>query len=126
MGIKAFSPDAIIEYVPKYGRNRGSEDPCVVKLHYVPYMKSQEYARLIAARLNDTADKEKATKVAQEVQKRQFLENVVSVSGFIVDGQEKTTAEDLWAHASSELIYEILGAMESPLKLNEGIKAAAL
>lgn len=120
MALQAFSPDAIIEYVPKYGRNRGSDNPCVVKLHYVPFVKSQEYARLIAARINVSTDKEKATRVAQEVQKRQFIENVVSVSGFIVEGQEKTSPEDLWVHASSELIYEILAAMESPLNLNEG------
>ncbi|WKZ34014.1 MAG: hypothetical protein QY316_06350 [Thermodesulfobacteriota bacterium] len=125
MAIEVFSPDVAIEYIPEYGKNRESDKPCIVKLRYVPFVKSQEYSRLIAARLGQGAPREKVTEVSQAVQKRQFFDNVVSTSGFFVDGKEITTVEGLWEHAPSELVHEIVTAMESALKLKEGLRVHA-
>ena len=58
--------------------------------------------------------------INREVQKRQFIENVESVKGFIVDGQENTSVEAFYECAPAELIYEIIAALENSAKLSEG------
>lgn len=125
MAINVFSPDEVLEYVPEYGKNRENESPCVVRLHYVPFVKTQEYARIISARTKHETDKARVTEICQEVQKRQFLENIVSVSGFTVDGKEITTPAALWEHSAAGLIYELVATMESPINIREGLKKEA-
>lgn len=128
MGIISFSRDAVIDYVPAYGGNRGSADPCVVGLRFVPHGKVQEYSRLIAARGKgiDAGDADKRLNVSHEVQKRQFVENVASVTGFRVDGRDLSTAEELYDHAPIGLIYELLAAMQDSASLDEGQRKNSL
>lgn len=118
MAIVSFSKDTIIDYVPEYGGNRDSADPCVVKLRFVPFSKVQEYSKIIAARAK--GDMSKAPDISREIQKRQFCESVESVSDFFVDGREVTSADEFYEHAPSELVYELIRAMESSAKLSEG------
>lgn len=122
MAIEMFSPDSILEYVPEYGKNRESESPCVVKLRYVPFVKTQEYARLITARSKHETDKERLAEIYQQVQKRQFLDNIVGVSGCTVDGKEITTPAALWEHAAPHLVYELLAVMEDGCKIKAGLR----
>jgi radical SAM superfamily enzyme with C-terminal helix-hairpin-helix motif len=125
MAIQVFSPEEVLEYIPEYGKNRESESPCVVRLHYVPFVKTQEYARLISARSKHETDKARLAEIYQDVQKRQFLDNIVSISGFTVDGKEITTPSALWEFSAAGLIYELIAVMESPIKIREGLRKEA-
>ena len=120
MAIESFDPANLIDYVPAYAGNRGSDDPCVVSLKFVPYARVQHYARLIAARQRNAADPVKLTEVSQEIQKKQFVESVDKVSGFFIEGREVTEANEFYETADTELIIEIIQAMESQQKLTEG------
>ncbi|CAG1065998.1 hypothetical protein BAC1_01595 [uncultured bacterium] len=127
MALHSFSPGSIIEYVPEYGKNKENDPPCIVKLRYVPFVKTQEYARLLAARTRHyaTPDKSGAIIASQEIQKRQFIENIDSVSGFFVGEREVSTPEELWDNAPAGLVYELVSAMEDSQKLRAGIKKEA-
>lgn len=120
MAITLFSKGQEIDYIPRYGGNRDGIDPAIVRLRYVPYEAVLAYGRQIAARTRVLKDQTKAVEVTHEIQKKEFLENVASVSGFHVDGKEIATAEDLWEHAPTELINELILAMEDAAKLSEG------
>ncbi len=120
MGITLFTKGQEIDYIPQYGGNRDGIDPAIVRLKYVPYEMVLAYGRQIAARTRILKDQSKAVEVTHEIQKKEFLENVVSVSGFSAGGVEITSAADLWDHAPTELINELILAMEDAAKLSEG------
>ena len=118
--IISFDKDTIIEYVPAYGGNRESENPCVVRLRYVPYSRVQHYAKLLSARAKNFNDASKVAEAGQEVQKKQFAENVEAVSGYFIGDREVTDASEFYETADTELVIEIIRAMESQSKLSEG------
>ena len=120
MAIISFDKDAVIEYVPAYGENRESETPCVVRLKFVPYSRVQHYARIISAKAKGAAINEKIAEIAQEIQKKQFVESVESVSGYFIGAKEITTPSEFYETADTELILELIKAMESQQKLSEG------
>src|SRR3972149_1915491 len=84
MAIISFDKDAIVEYVPAYSGNRNSDAPCVVRLKFVPYSRVQHYARLISAKAKGAAINEKIAEIAQEIQKKQFVESVESIEGYLI------------------------------------------
>jgi len=121
MAIVSFDKDVLIDYVPAYGGNRDSEDPCVVRLKFVPYSRVQEYSRLLAARAGGaTGDAVKTVNLSQSVQKKQFVENVASVSGYYIGEREVSGPEDFYESADTELVTEIIRSMENIHKLSEG------
>ncbi len=121
MAIISFDRDVLIDYIPAYGGNRESEDPCVVRLKFVPYSRVQEYSRLLAARASGAAgDAVKTVNLSQSVQKKQFVENVASVSGYYIGEREVSGAEDFYESADTELVTEIIRSMENIHKLSEG------
>jgi len=121
MAIVSFDKDVLIDYVPAYCGNRDSEDPCVVRLKFVPYSRVQEYSRLLAARAGGaTGDAVKTVNLSQSVQKKQFVENVASVSGYYIGEREVSGPEDFYESADTELVTEIIRSMENIHKLSEG------
>ncbi len=120
MAIISFDRDAVIDYIPEYGGNRESLDPCVVRLKFVPYSRVQHYSRLIAARTKGLSDPLKVTEVSQQVQKVQFVESVDSVCGYFVGEREVTDPAEFYDTADTDLVIEIIRAMESHSKLTEG------
>jgi len=121
MAIVSFDKDVLIDYVPAYCGNRDSEDPCVVRLKFVPYSRVQEYSRLLAARAGGAAgDAVKTVNLSQSVQKKQFVENVASVSGYYIGEREVSGPEDFYESADTELVTEIIRSMENIHKLSEG------
>ena len=120
MAIISFDKDTPIEYIPEYGGNRNSDDPCVVTLKFVPYSKVQVYSKLIAEKSRKINDSSKTSEVVREVQKKQFVDSVEKVSGFFVSSKEVIDAGEFYDCADTELIIEILKAMESASKLSEG------
>lgn len=119
MAIISFSKDATIDYVPEYGGNRESEEPCIVRLKYIPYSRVQEYSRMIAARVKGLNDVKRIDCV-QDIQRKQFIDNVESVSGYYVDTKPVTDASEFYATAPAELIVELVQAMESAQRLSDG------
>ena len=120
MAIISFDKDAVIDYVPEYAGNRSSEEPCVVRIRFVPYSRIQHYSRLIAARTKGAVEAARITEASQEVQKRQFVENVESVAGYFIGSREVTDPAEFYETAGIDLIIEVLKAMESQSKLSEG------
>jgi hypothetical protein len=120
MAIISFDRDAVIDFAPEYNGNRESDAPCVVRLKFVPYSRVQHYSRLIAAKAKGSADPAKVAEVTQDVQKKQFVENVESVSGYFLGGREVKNSDEFYDTADTDLILEVIRAMESQSKLSEG------
>jgi hypothetical protein len=116
--LHGFDKDDIVDYIPEC--ERGSEDPCIIRLRFVPFSKVQKYAKLLSARTKGMSNEEKRTAVAQAVQRKQFVESVDSISGYYVRDKEVTDAETFYETAETDLIYEVIRAMESAAKLSEG------
>src|SRR3990172_7460180 len=101
MAIVSFSKDTIIEYIPE--QDRAGETPCVVKLKFVNYARVEHYARIIERKVSEeirgVKDVNKRieikTRIAREVQRQQFVENVAGVENYSVDGKAITTSEEL-------------------------------
>jgi len=120
MAIISFDPDGIIEYMPAYGGNRDSEDPCVVGIRFVSYSKIQHYSRVISAKTKGVTDPSKITEVTQGIQRKQFVENVENIVGYFVGSKEVTEPGEFYDTADTDLVLEIIQAMESVVKLTEG------
>ena len=120
MAIVSYDRDTVIDYIPEYGGNRESVDPCVVRLKYVPYSRVQHYSRLIAARTKGVTDPLKMAEYTQQVQKKQFVDSVEGVDGYYVGGREVVDAGEFYETADTDLVIEIIQAMESLSKLNDG------
>ena len=120
MAIISFNKDAVIDYIPSYGGNRDSDDPCTVKLKFVPYSRVQHYSRLIASRTKGINDPSRVVELTQSVQRKQFVDNVGSIKGYFVGEVEVTEAGLAYDTADTEFIIEIIRAMESHSKLIEG------
>lgn len=122
MAIISFDKDALVDYIPEYGGNRDSFDPCIVRLKFVPYSRVQHYSRVIAARTRGISDPPKITEATQEVQRKQFVENVDSIYGYYVGEREVVEPDEFYDTADTDLVIEIIRAMESHAKLTEGQK----
>ena len=120
MPLIGFDKDEIIDFIPEYGGNRRLDDPCIVSMKFVPYARVQHFGRLIAARTKDVTDQEETTEIIQGVQKKQFIESVESISGYLVKGKDLTDPDEFYETADKDLIIEILRAMENTSKLSKG------
>ncbi len=120
MAIVSFDRDTLIDFVPEYGGNRNSDDPCVVRLKFVPYSRVQEYSRLIATSAGTAGDAVKTVQLSQSVQKRQFVDSVAEVSGYYIGEREVAGADEFYESADTELVTEIIRAMENINKLSQG------
>lgn len=120
MAIILFDRDALVDYIPEYGGNRASESPVVVRIRPVMHARIQDYTRQIAIKNKGLQEPGKFLEASYEVQKKQFIENVESVSGLFIGEREVTTAAELYELADRDLIVEIIAAMESASKLSEG------
>ena len=120
MAIISFDPDLLVDYVPEYGGNRNGKEPCIVSLKFIPYSRVQHYARLIAARGKGAGDAVKITEVSQEIQKKQFVESVDKVSGYYIGEREVSSPDEFYDTADTDLVIEIIRAMESQQRLSEG------
>lgn len=119
-GIVSFNKETVIDFMPEYGGNREGSDPCVVSLKFIPYSKVQYYAKILKSKTANMVDASDIQDTGFEVQAQQFYDSVQSVKNFFVDGKEVKTAKELYASADSELVIEIIKAMESSQKLSEG------
>ena len=65
-------------------------------------------------------DASKMAEAGQEIQRKQFTENVESISGYSVGSKEVTDPSEFYDTADTELVLEVIRAMESQSKLSEG------
>lgn len=119
MAIISFDSEEIIDYVPSYAGNRDSEDPCIVKLKFVPYAKVQKYAKMISTQAANKSAR-KQMDISQSIQKRQFMDSVEGVSGYRVGSKDITDPGEFFDVADTEIIIELIQAMENSQKLDEG------
>jgi len=120
MAIISFDRDAVVDYIPAYGGNRDSDSPCVVRLRFVPYSRVQHYSRMIAVRTRGVTDPEKVAEATHAVQRRQFVDSVESVDNYFVGEREVSDPEEFYDTADTDLVIEIIKAMESHARLTEG------
>jgi len=120
MAIIGFDPDEIIDYVPEFAGNRQSDEPCVVRLKFVSHSKINRYAMLITARCKGVTSEKEREQVVLSVQRQQFVENVESIKGYYVKGEERTDPEQVYKHLDKRLVAEIIQAMEDSQRLMEG------
>ncbi len=120
MALISFDKDTIIDYIPSYGNNRDSDNPCIVRMKYIPYSRVQHYGKLLAAKAKNVHDAVKVAEAGQEIQRKQFTESVESISGYSVNGRDVTDPSELYDTADTDLILELIRAMESQQKLSEG------
>lgn len=119
MAIISFDTDSIIDYVPEYGDNRDSEEPCVVQLKFISYAQVQRYTRMIQNKSIGKSDK-RVTEVMSLVQEKQFIDSVQAISGYSVNGRTITDPKEFYDTADTQIIKELIKAMESAQKLDEG------
>ena len=112
----SFDKDTIIEYVPDYDNNRKRKSMRRA-FKFVPFRGRFTRGFRKGKNMNDLA---KVTEAGQEIQKKQFVENVEGVSGYFIGEKEVTDASEFYATADTNLITEIIRAMESQSKLSEG------
>ena len=120
MALISFDKDTVIDYIPTYGGNRDSDNPCIVRMKYIPYSRVQHYGKLLAAKAKNVNDASKVAEAGQEIQRKQFTDSVESISGYSINAREVTTAEELYDTADTDLILELIRAMESQQRLSEG------
>ncbi|MBW7957847.1 MAG: hypothetical protein H3C68_08155 [Deltaproteobacteria bacterium] len=120
MAIVSFDRESIIDYIPEYGGNRESLDPCIVSLKFVPYSRVQEYSRLLAARTRGLADQVRIAELTHSVQRKQFVENVECIQGYYVGETRVSDPGEFYDTADTDLVLEIIRAMESTSRLSEG------
>lgn len=120
MAIISLDREMAVDFIPEYGGNRDSDTPCIVRLKFVPYSRIQHYSRLIAARTKSATDPAKVTEVSQEIQRRQFVDSVESITGYYIGEREIKDPGEFYDSADTDLILEIIRAMESSSKLTEG------
>lgn len=120
MAIISFDRDITVDYIPAYGGNRDSDDPCIVRLRFVPFSRVQHYSRVIAARTKGVSEPARVTEITHEVQRKQFTENVEGVENYYVGSREVTDPGEFYDTADTDLVIEVIKAMESHEKLTGG------
>lgn len=116
MGIKSFSRDAKIEYVPNFGFNRLEKDPCVVTMGYLSHTELIDL-ELKTKNLQSTDDEVRAIEVNCRAQ---FKEKVFAIKGYFLNGVEITDIDEFYRTASQKLVLELLKAMKDSALLDMG------
>lgn len=125
MAIIGLKKGQVIPYVLEDERANDA-DPCTVHIKYVPNAVVEDTARKIAGSLKNARDPKILVAVQQAAQKQQFIDNVVLIENYSIDGQPVTTAEEFYAKADTALIQEIIRAMENADRLTEGQRKNSL
>ena len=120
MAIISFSKDNIIDYVPEYGENRRSDDPCVISLRFISFGEAREQQKTLAAKSKGSDTQEKMMAISQALQKEQFVKHISCIKSYCVDEREVKDAEEFYLTAPAELIAEVLDAMQDSYKLSKG------
>ena len=128
MAIIGFNPDEIIEYIPKCERAFVAKDPdkvCSFGISHIPHTQVLTYSQLISKKSNKQTP-DVVGQVLADSQKSQFINHIKWVKNYVVDGKELKTAAEVYEVADSDLIHELITAMETRSVLSEGQKKTLL
>jgi hypothetical protein len=128
MAIISFDEDEIIEYIPI--QERENKNPCTVLLRFMPFKKVQKYSRALTKDFRKESEGEKdfyrlreiREEIEQAAQRKQFIENVVEIKNYSIKGQLVTDPGRFYDTADTDLIVDIMRAMQSAQQLSEGQK----
>jgi hypothetical protein len=122
IGLKA---GQVIPYIPEADRHNDI-DPCTVHIRYIPNAVVEDGARKIANSMKGLRDPKQIVAIQQAAQRRQFIENVEKIENYSVDGKAITSAEEFYNVADTDLIRELILAMEHADRLTEGQRKNSL
>ncbi len=120
MAIISLDPDVIIDFVPEYGGNKETKDPCVVHMRPLTYAQGQVMERSVLSKLTGKYSAAKDNKVRQGEQQAIMLKHIDSLSNYYVGEKLVADAETFFNSADTELLVEVLEALLSNTKLSEG------
>lgn len=126
MAIISFDDEDVVEYIPE--SERQSKNPCIVCMKFLPFKKVQKYARAMTKDFRKESEGEKdfyrLREIREEIelttQRKQFIENVVEIRNYSIKGIAVTDPGRFYDTADTDLIVEIIQAMQSAQKLSEG------
>ncbi len=132
MAIISFDEDEVIEYIPI--QERENKNPCTVFLRFVPFKKVQKYAHALMKDFRKESDGEKdynhlreiREELEQAAQRKQFIENVVEIRNYSIKGQPVIDPGRFYDTADTDLIVDIIQAMQSAQRLSEGQRKNSL
>lgn len=119
MAIKSIRREPVT-YTPAYGGNRDSKDPLTVVLTPLSREESDHYAKSV--RFNQKKGyRNQWVSNTQEVQKKQFIERVQEVNGFLDcdSGEPITDIRTFYEQGPPDLIEEILNVILDVSQLEE-------
>lgn len=119
MAIISFSKDTVVDYMPEYGGNRKSDNPCVVGIRFIPFGETIEIEKVRSARMRGV-EPEKVLEINQTLQKERFIKHIAYVKGFFVGETEVTDAGEFYDTTPDDLMGEVLVAMRDSAFLSKG------
>ena len=119
MAIISFSKDTVIDYIPEYGDNRKSDNPCVIGIKFIPFGETIEIEKIRSARMRGV-EAEKILEVNQGLQKERFVKHIAYIKGYTVDGIDVTDVGEFYNTVPDDLMGEILVAMRDSFFLSKG------
>ena len=95
-------------------------EPCTIHIKYLSNPQVRDYSVRLTKATRDTRTPEAAIERGLDIQRQQFIENVVNVENYSLPDMQVTTAEQLYDNGEQTLIREILQAMEHIALLTAG------
>jgi len=120
MALIILDENEIIDYVPV--RERGEENPLIIRCKYVNRALALQFSDRIAERWKGVTGMEQRLKIERVVNREQFGEQVVEIKNFY-DSDEETMITDpliFYDKVDGDLVAEILDAMMSQAELTKG------
>ena len=115
-------PTDTIDYVPAYGGNRNDKDQMWVKIHPLTRGEADSYRNQIKFKESRGGFRQGRLETnIRDVQKKQFIENVMEIHNFLDYKTEKeiTDVTEFYDKAPDDLVEEIFDAMLNASQLGE-------
>lgn len=113
-----FKKEDWVTYMPAYGGNRDSDDPMTVEIHPLSFAETAKYTDAVHVKQRARGHMETNT---SKVTRRQIVENVRNPQNVIgISGNRVETSAQLHDDTPSDLVKEILNAIEDISTLTEG------
>ncbi len=107
-----------VTYMPAYGGNRDSETPMTVEIHPLSFGETAKYTDAVHVKQRARGHMETNT---SKVTRRQIVENVRNPLNVIgISGKPVETSTQLHDDTPTDLVKEILNAIEDISTLTEG------
>lgn len=113
-----FEKEDWVTYMPAYGGNRDSDTPMTVEIHPLSFGETAKYTDAVHVKQRSRGHVETNT---SKVTRRQVIDNVRNLLNVIgISGKAVETAAQLYDDTPSDLVKEIINAIEDISILTEG------